>query len=95
MRRFFTDIFQAGCQAITGLISKAGSRKFILMMIATHAMYSGILPPEYWTAVALAWKAAQGGEDMISTYKLPPTSPESPNGPSHYPQPNSLRDIAM
>lgn len=63
------QIIAAACSAITALITKTGSRKFLIMLIATHAMYFGILPAEYWAMIALAWQGIEGGIDGLSAYR--------------------------
>lgn len=76
MRQVLIDITRAACEALTNFISKSGSRKFIILLIATHAMYGDILPPEYWTMVAMAWMGVHGGAQAIQSYRLPDIRPE-------------------
>lgn len=63
------SIIKAGCKAFTSFVDKAGSRKFIILIIATHAMYIHLLDPSYWAMIALAWQGVQGGIDGIATYR--------------------------
>lgn len=77
MRQVFVNIIRAACGALTDFISKSGSRKFIILIIATHAMYGDILPPEYWTMVAMAWMGVHGGAQAIQNYRLPDIRPDN------------------
>ena len=69
MQKELANIIQAACKAFTDFINKAGSRKFVLILIATHAFYTGLLPANYWFMLAMAWQGVQGSHDMLTTYR--------------------------
>ncbi len=75
MKKELFAIAKAVCSALAVFIEKAGSRKFILMIIATHAFYFGILPAELWFGLAMAWQGVQGGADMLAAYNHKPRKP--------------------
>jgi hypothetical protein len=63
------NILTALLGAFINLVSKAGSRKFIVAVVATHAMYIGLLTPELWTTIVMMWMGVQGGQDALARYK--------------------------
>lgn len=69
MKNEFATLISTVCKAASNFIEKAGSRKFILMIIATHAMYYGLLPSQYWMILAMAWQGLQGGQDLVKELK--------------------------
>lgn len=70
MTKELSMLLSAACKAFSNFIEKAGSRKFILMIIATHAMYYGLLPSQYWMILAMAWQGLQGGQDLVKEFKV-------------------------
>lgn len=62
-------LFTALCKAFSGFIEKAGSRKFILMLISTYLLYIGLIPAKYWMFVAMSYQGVQGGQDLIKEVK--------------------------
>lgn len=63
------DFLKTLLRATKRLFFKLGSRKFIVLLIATHAMYMHLLPAEYWAMIAMTWQGVQGGITAIERYK--------------------------